>query len=128
MHFASKPFILLLLWMNDTEVHPNHRRYQEGLGSITKFHFNYNYNYYHNNYLKSITITIMIHSITIIIAKWPAANVHVAVTSISCQLKHVTRTTYMCSACLLYIHVAGNFHALKILWIDQNKGVNHNKI
>ena len=99
-----------------------------GLGSITKFHFNYNYNYYHNNYLKSITITIMIHPITIIIAKWPAANVHVAVTSISCQLKHVTRTTYMCSACLLYIHVAGNFQALKILWIDQNKGVNHNKI
>ena len=51
-----------------------------GLGSITKFHFNYNYNYYHNNYLKSSTITIMIHSITIIIAKWPAVNVHVAVT------------------------------------------------
>ena len=40
-----------------------------GLGSITKFHFNYNYNYCHNNYPKSITITITKPSITIIIAK-----------------------------------------------------------
>ena len=67
----------------------------------------------------------MIHSHAIIIAKWPAANVHVAVTGISRQLTHVTRTTRKYSACLFYICVAGNFCALKISCMDQNKGVNH---
>ena len=47
----------------------------------------------------------------IIIAKWPAANVHVAVIGISRQLTHVTRTTCKYSACLFYIRIAGNFCA-----------------
>ena len=65
----------------------------------------------------------MIHSIAIIIAKWPAANVHVAVTGISRQLIHVTQTTCKYGACLFYIRVAGNFCAFKI---SKNNGVNHN--